>query len=137
CGDVVSVHLVNKAVAFRIDNRVAGEKFLQQRRPPWSINSSESPKAPAVGENEFFGFTQDLAGLTSSLGGALFGDPLTVSLHIYARATAKKHCRCCKCLEKIARAVEINTTIKIDISAARARAMNDHVKISFASVNLF
>jgi hypothetical protein len=66
----------------------------------------------------------------SRLGGAFFGDPLTVDLRIYARAAGKKDCRRCKCLKKIARAVEINATIKIDVSAARARAMNDFVQPS-------
>src|SRR5260370_18718140 len=118
-------------------NRVAAEKFAQQRRPPWSINSSESRHDPAVGENEFFGFTQDLPGLTSRLGDAFFGDPPTIGLRIYARAAGKKHRRCCKSLEKIARAIEINATIKIDISAPRARAMNDHVEIFFTAFCYF
>ena len=131
------MHLINKTVVFRIDNGVAGEKFVQQRRPPWSINSSKSHHDAIAREDKFLGFTQDLPSLMLRLGGALFGDPLTVGLRIYARAAGKKHFRCCKCLEKIARAVEINATINIDISAARARAMNDRIEISFVRVDLF
>src|SRR5260370_7262526 len=73
----------------------------------------------------------------SRLGDPFFSDPPTIGLCIYARAASKEHWRCCKSLEKVARAIEINATIKIDVSAARARAMNDHAEISFAGVDLF
>src|SRR5260370_13259368 len=73
----------------------------------------------------------------SRLGDPFFSDPPTIGLCIYARAASKEHWRCCKSLEKVARAIEINATIKIDVSSARARAVTNHAEISFAGADLF
>ena len=59
-----------------------------------------------------------------------------IFLRVNARAANEQNSRIVKSPQKIPRAVQINSPVKIDIAAARARGMNHHIEISFRRPNL-
>ena len=134
--DIVPMHLIDVAIVLRIDNRPASKESLQQCRTPGAIDPGQARDDPAAIEHETLGLEQDASGLVRRRSFTFLGDPLAVLLPINARAAREQDCRSNKSIEEIARAVQINTTVKIGISAARARAMNNGIKILGPRVDL-
>jgi len=135
-GDIVPMHLIDVAIALRIDNRPASKESLQQCRTPGAIDPGQARDDPAGTEHETLGLEQDASGIVFRCRFTFLGDPLAVLLPINARAAREQDCRSNKSIEKIARAVQINATVKVDTSAARTRAMNDGIKILGPRVDL-
>src|SRR5205823_8397189 len=98
-GNVVPMHLIDEAIVFRIDCRVAGQKFVKQSRPPGPIDSGEARHDAATGKDHLFCFQQDSSSLVGRLGLTLFGYPRSIALRVDARAAGKENCRSNKAID--------------------------------------
>src|SRR4029453_15676679 len=128
--NIVPMDFVNKSIVPRINYRFAGQKFAQQRRASWSINSGKPRDDATVAEHEFLCLTQDSTRLARRFGLAFFGDPRTITLRINARAAREQHPRSTKSIEKTTCPVQVDLPVSIGGTAAGAGAVNYRVKHS-------
>jgi hypothetical protein len=126
------VHLINEAIAFRIDDCCAGKKLVQQGRPARAVDTGEPRDRTAPFEHQFFRFQENSTGIASRLGFAFFSHPRAITLRINAGTTGEKQLCFSKSIEQIACAIQIDLSVRLDSAASRTRTVNNSIECSGA-----
>src|SRR6266487_439951 len=135
-GGVVSVDLIDKAIMSWIDDCFATQESSEENGTAGTINSCQSRDNAACGYYKILGLTQNFAGFMLRFSRAFFCNPISIVLRVNARAASKQNSRTSKSFEKIARTLQINAPVKIDIATARTCAMNHGIESSFLRAHL-